>query len=125
MASPIHFTTSRREPPAGPVLTPAEYADSRLIGASTVHTAESKPDQSNIHCRPSRAIITTWFLGPTPDWWSMEDFMAGHEPVPFSANTPRGRLSTMDQRRNIDRPPAVSYGDLVGNMDGVSPNGLD
>lgn len=125
MASPVFYRTTRREPPAGPVTTPAEYAVDRLTAHSTADVLSQIVPQSMIHSRPSRPIITRWFLGPTPDWWSLEDFIGGHETIHYAPNTPRGRLSIMDQRRNIDRPQAVAYGDLVGNMDGVSPTGLD
>lgn len=123
MANPAFFRVRRREPLEGPEMTPAEYT-----GESSVQPDEpyvnARMRQSHVHARPSRRIIQTWFLSPW-DVWSAQDFIMGHESIPRTRNTPRGRLSTMDDRQNIAVPPRISYGSLVGEMDGVSPNGLD
>lgn len=124
MASPVFYRVGRREPPAGPVLTPAEYNANDLQTDVTVHGFDERLPQSQIICRPSRHWIA-FFLAPV-DWpMGCGDFIMGHEAIPRAANTPRGRLSTMDDRRNVAIPPRVTYGSLVGDMDGVSPNGLD
>lgn len=117
------FRVRRREPVEGPMMTPAEYTGRSANEPSTPHVSIRDP-QSDIRCRPSRRIIETWFLSPMGAW-SAEDFTMGKESVPLARNTPRGRLSTMDDRQNISIPPRISYGSAVGEMDGVSPNGLD
>jgi hypothetical protein len=126
MPSPVFYRTTRREPPAGPMITPGEH--SRLdYQDQTPPFVSSRMRQSEVHCRPSRSQIT-FFLAPGNSGgpaWSAEDFIMGHESVPHSRNTPRGRLSIVDDRRNIDVPPRIAYGSLVGDFDGVSPNGLD
>lgn len=104
--------------------TPGEHNRWDMQSNQTAPILTERLHQSLVHSRPSRHWIA-FFLSPTPDWWSMEDFIMGHETVDFVPNTPRGRLSTMDDRRNVAIPPAVSYGSQIGDMDGVSPNGLD
>lgn len=123
--SPAFFETRRREVPAGPVLTPGEV-NVDAVQAQTVETWIDKVDQpqSAIPCRPSKHWIV-FFLSPFGQW-SAEDFIMGRETIPFgAANTPRGRMSTQDDRRNVTIPTRVSYGSLVGESDGEAPYGLD
>lgn len=125
--SPAFFRVTRREPPAGPMITPGLHNQWDIESNQTVAQFDERIPQSQIHCRPSRRFIA-FFLAPGtaggPNW-EADDFIMGHESIPFTRRFPRGRLSTMDDRRNIDIPPRVAYGSLVGDMDGVSPNGLD
>lgn len=109
------------------MLTPGEHNQWDMQINQTVSPVSEKIPQSEIVARPSRRFIA-FFLAPGNSGgpaWSAEDFIMGHESIPFARRFPRGRLSTMDDRRNIDIPPRVAYGSLVGDMDGVSPNGLD
>lgn len=127
MASPIFHRVIRREPPAGPMITPGEHNHWDVQSNQTVAQFDERIPQSQIQCRPSRRFIA-FFLAPGNSGgpaWSAEDFIMGRETIPFARRFPRGRLSTMDDRRNVDVPPRIAYGSLVGNMDGVSPNGLD
>jgi hypothetical protein len=124
MPNPAFYRLRRREPVEGPMMTPAEYTGQKLAVQPGEPYVSVRMPQSEVACRPSKNIILTWFLSPF-DTWSAQDFTMGHESVPFPRNTPRGRLSTMDARQNIAVPPRISYGAAVGEMDGVSPNGLD
>jgi hypothetical protein len=119
----IGYRVRRREPVEGPMLTPAEYTGRRATQPGEPFVSE-RMRQSEVHSRPSKRIIQTWFLSPMGDW-SSEDFLFGEVPIPRPTNFPRGRLSQMDDRMNVAVPPRISYGSMVGEMDGVSPNGLD
>lgn len=121
--SPAFFETRRREVPAGPVLTPGEV-NTLATQPATVHEFDERQRQSEIPCRPSKHWIV-FFLSPFGQW-SAEDFIMGRETIPFgAANTPRGRMSTQDDRRNVTIPTRVTYGSLVGESDGEAPYGLD
>lgn len=122
-ASPVFYDEARREVPAGPVLTPGE-TNTLATQPATVHGFDERQKQSEIACRPSKHWIV-FFLSPFGEW-SAEDFLMGHELTTIRPpNTPRGRLSTQDERRNISIPPRVTYGALVGESDGEAPYGLE
>jgi hypothetical protein len=122
MASPAFFFVRRRENVRGPMLTPGEVNVWARQTDVTVHEFEERQHQSRIPCRPSRHWIA--FFGPIPKW-SAEDFLAGKDGIRRMPNTPRGRMSLQQDRRNVAIPDRVSYGSLVGENDGYSPNGLD
>lgn len=120
--SPAFYETFRREVPAGPVLTPGEV-NTNAVQPATVHTFEERQPQSEIPCRPSKHWIV-FFASPFGAW-SAEDFIMGKESIARTRNTPRGRMSTQDERRNVSIPTRVTYGSLVGESDGESPYGLE
>lgn len=129
--SPVFFETYRREPSSGQVvLTPGEKNELATQPA-TVHGFEERPPQSEFPCRPSRHMIA-FYLSPFGEW-SAEDFLMGNvdlgsdakAPIPRPRNVPLGRLSTQDDRRNVNIPPRITYGSLVGENEGVAPYGLD
>lgn len=124
MPTPAFFYKARREPFRGPQLTPAEYQESVSQLEQTVHTFEERQPQSQVLCRPSKNQVA-FFLSPV-DMYSCPDFIIPKERFgqPFRA-TPRGREMLLDDRRNIQRPDTVAYGDLVGASDGYAPYGLD
>lgn len=125
MASPAAWAVRRRTAWNGGVqLTPGE---TNMLGRPAYKAdgiLEERIQQSLLPHRPSTRMIA-FFLSPLGFAWP-DDFIMGHETVGFTnANTPRGRLSTMDDRRNIGIPDRVSYGSIVGESDGVAPYGLD
>lgn len=121
-ASPAFFEVFRRTPPAGPVLTPGE-TNVLATQPATVHGFDERQKQSEVPCRPSKHWIV-FFLSPFGQW-SAEDFIMGKESLPRTRNTPRGRMSTQDERRNVTIPTRITYGSLVGESDGEAPYGLD
>jgi hypothetical protein len=120
----LGYTVRRRVPPAGPVVTPGLHnQEDYSNGGGNVKGFDERMPQSLIHCRPSRRQIV--FFLSTNGQWSEDRFIMGHETIPYQQRFPRGRLSTMDDRRNVSVPPRISYGSMIGENDGVSPNGLD
>lgn len=131
--SPLGYAVSRRSASSGFVqLTPGETNEALHpltdrgpddVPVTGPGILEERLQQSEVPCRPSRFSIA-FFLSPWGYAWS-DDFLMGHESIPRMPNTPQGRLSQQDERRNIAIPPRISYGALVGENDGVSPYGLE
>lgn len=119
----LGYRVRRRVPPAGPMVTPGEHNQLDTVQTDTPYVSEKIP-QSEVISRPSRRQIA-FFLSEYDTILGAQDFLFGHETIPFGRRFPNGRLSNQDPRRNVAVPPRISYGSLVGEMDGVSPNGLD
>lgn len=129
-APPVHplaVFVPRREAWTGAVVNTPGEANRSVIQDQTVHGFDERLPQSMIPCRPSREIVT-YFLAPEPDVTAfMGDFAMSDEKslAPHFAGIPPGRLSTVDDRRNVERPDYISYGDQVGELYGVAPYGLE
>lgn len=117
---PVH------EPFRGPVRTVGEVNHDVYQDNQTVHEFDERLPQSRIPCRPARERVTL-FLHPNPDYVFSGDFLMADEKsiAPRFTGIPPGRLSLQDDRRNVERPDYVSYGDQVGELYGVAPYGLD
>jgi hypothetical protein len=121
----LGYKVRRREPIEGPMLTPVLHQQEDYSnGGGNLSGFDERIPQSQIACRPSRRQIA-FFLAPIEWPMGCGDFIMGHETIPFMQRFPRGRLSTMDDRRNVSIPPRVSYGSQIPELDGLSPNGLD
>lgn len=123
-ASLVAVFVPRREPFRGPMLTAAEY-NQRVREDENLKPFEERLPQSMIPSRASKSNVV-FFLSPMGSSFS-NDFLASGEKhvVPFKPGIVPGRLSVPPNRRNIDRPVSVPYGNTVPSMDGVSPYGLD
>ncbi len=122
---------SRREPflAGSPQFTPWETNEEHLVEHQGNVWVPMRVRDSYIPTRPSRHR-TVFFLQPTGDtgdwgdWWAAA-FIQGKDIRPNHRDLTVGMFTLEDQRRNIAVPPTESFGDYVGEADGVSPYGLD
>lgn len=120
--SPAFAYAARREPVRGTDMT-GGLVNGDYDASVTPGEIVERPRQSEIPCRPSRSQVA-FGLHPI-DMMGAVDFLIRKVVRGKTISTPRGRFTTMDERRNIGIPPGVPYGTLVGDMSGVAPYGLE
>jgi hypothetical protein len=124
---PMLTKVSRREPmlAGSPQYTPFELNEKLTEESQGNAFVPSRIRDSLFNPRVSKKQVV-FFLQPTGidggwgDWWAAP-FIQGKNLHSAIRTSPAGRFTTADNRRNIDIPPTISYGDTQGaTYDGVS-----